>query len=105
MFMHNPNVQIADALFENFGRTDATREVTDPQMDASGRLIPSTTGNDRGRYALHFHRCVPDPTKQVRWGLQSTDEMSLMYFGVIVDAKSDAEKLFSRFGVPAPFVD
>jgi hypothetical protein len=64
MFMHNPNVQIADALFENLGRTDATREVTDPQMDANGQLIPSTTGNDRGRYALHFHRCVPDPAKQ-----------------------------------------
>lgn len=64
MFMHNPNVQLADALFENLGRTDARREVTDPLVDASGRLIASTTGNDRGRYALHFHRTVPDQSKQ-----------------------------------------
>jgi hypothetical protein len=64
MFMHNPNVQISDALFENLGRTDVVREVTDPLVDASGRLIASSTGNDRGRYALHFHRTVPDPAKQ-----------------------------------------
>lgn len=64
MFMHNPNVQISDALFENLGRTDAQKEVTDVQMDQKGKVIPETITNDRGRYALHFHRTVPDPNKQ-----------------------------------------
>ena len=39
-------------------------------------------------------RANPDPTATVRWGLQSTDEMSLIYMGLIIDRDMDASKLF-----------
>lgn len=38
----------------------------------------------------------PDPKVRVHWGVQSTDEMSLLYMGVLVDHKTDPQKVFSR---------
>jgi hypothetical protein len=37
----------------------------------------------------------PDPTAEVRWGLQSYNEMTLIYFGVIVNRDAVPEKAFS----------
>ncbi len=46
---------VAYARFDGLGRTRVDVAVTDPQLDEHGHLIPETTGNDRGRYSLHFH--------------------------------------------------
>lgn len=43
-------------------------------------------------------RANPDPTATVRWGLQSTDEMSLIYLGLIVEKSTDVNRLFQRLG-------
>jgi mono/diheme cytochrome c family protein len=40
----------------------------------------------------------PDPTREIRWGLQNWDEMSNAFVGLIFDAKDDATKLFHRSG-------
>ena len=40
----------------------------------------------------------PDPTKVVRYGAQTTDEMNVSFVGVIVDPKADPTRLFSRPG-------
>ena len=37
----------------------------------------------------------PDPTAEVHWGLQSYNEMTLIYFGVIVNRDAVPEKAFS----------
>ncbi len=66
MFMHNAGVSVANALFEELGRTAAQTEVTDPQVDASNILDVETTGNDRGRYAFHLHRTIPDSGRKVK---------------------------------------
>jgi hypothetical protein len=42
----------------------------------------------------------PDPTQTVRWGSQSTSEMSLMYLGLIIDLNSDPARVFTRLAVP-----
>ena len=36
----------------------------------------------------------PDPTKEVRWGDQSWEEMMIGWFGVAIDAKADPMRLF-----------
>ena len=43
----------------------------------------------------------PDPSKTVRWGPQSWDEMLVGFFGMIVDRHTDPEKLISRPSPPA----
>ena len=40
----------------------------------------------------------PDPTKEIRWGLQNWDEMSNCFMGLIIDAKTDPKKVFLRSG-------
>lgn len=55
---------VAYAELEGLGRTRADILVTDPMLDADGKLIPSSdpTGNVRGRYSLHFHKTgISDP--------------------------------------------
>lgn len=42
MFMHSPNVEVANAGFYGMGRTDKSQPISD--------------ANPRGRYALHLHR-------------------------------------------------
>ena len=61
MFMHNPNVDVENAGFYDFGRTDKSIPIDDtptdgekPQTNMNG--TPATGTNPRGRYALHFHR-------------------------------------------------
>jgi hypothetical protein len=43
-----------------------------------------------------------DPTKTVRWGDQSWDEMLVAFAGVIVDPKTDAKKLITMRQPAAP---
>lgn len=50
MLMHNPNQEVSYVAFDNLGRTDKSRPVTDP--DGLGNGLE----NVRGRYALHIHR-------------------------------------------------
>ncbi|HWY47765.1 MAG TPA: cytochrome c [Bryobacteraceae bacterium] len=40
----------------------------------------------------------PDPTKEIRWGLQNWEEMSNCFMGLIIDAKTDPKKVFLRSG-------
>jgi hypothetical protein len=40
----------------------------------------------------------PDPTKEIRWGLQNWDEMSNCFMGLIIDAKTDPKRVFRRSG-------
>jgi hypothetical protein len=43
----------------------------------------------------------PDPTKHVRYGAQSWDEMNVSFVGILIDAKADPVRAFSvRRGVP-----
>ncbi|WP_197527586.1 G8 domain-containing protein [Posidoniimonas polymericola] len=56
MFMHNRDVDVHYAGFYNLGRTDKSRALTDPQVDANWNQIPGTGDNPRARYAVHFHR-------------------------------------------------
>jgi G8 domain len=57
MFMHSDMVEIQYAAFDNLGRTDKSTPINDAVLDSSGGLLPGTGTNERGRYALHFHRC------------------------------------------------
>lgn len=50
MFMHNPNVFVKYIGFVNLGRTDKSKQITDPNGLGGGLTNP------RGRYSLHFHR-------------------------------------------------
>jgi hypothetical protein len=43
-----------------------------------------------------------DPTKTVRWGDQSWDEMLVAFAGVIFDPKTDAKKLITMRQLAAP---
>jgi hypothetical protein len=42
------------------------------------------------------NRFNPDPTINVRYGAQTTDEMNVAFVGVVVDAKTDATRIFAR---------
>ena len=44
------------------------------------------------------NRFNPDPTKEIRWGLQNWDEMSNCFIGLVFDAKVDPKKIFVRSG-------
>ena len=47
----------------------------------------------------------PDPTKNIRYGPQSWDEMNVGFMGILVDAKADPTKVFRRRGPAAPRVE
>jgi mono/diheme cytochrome c family protein len=47
----------------------------------------------------------PDPTKNIRYGAQSWDEMNVGFMGILVDAKADPTKVFRRRGPAAPAVE
>ena len=36
----------------------------------------------------------PDPTRTIRFGLQSWDEMNVSFMGIVIDAKADPNKAF-----------
>jgi hypothetical protein len=40
----------------------------------------------------------PDPTKEIRWGLQNWEEMSNCFIGLVFDAKIDPNKIFVASG-------
>jgi mono/diheme cytochrome c family protein len=40
------------------------------------------------------NRFNPDPTKEIRWGLQNWDEMSNCFLGLVFDAKTDPKSVF-----------
>ena len=44
------------------------------------------------------NRFNPDPTKEIRWGLQNWDEMSNCFIGLVFDANVDPKKIFVRSG-------
>lgn len=56
MFMHNRDVQVANAGFYKLGRTDKEVPINDPVVDENWRLVPGTGTNPRARYSVHFHR-------------------------------------------------
>ncbi|NET35261.1 MAG: hypothetical protein F6K19_25075 [Cyanothece sp. SIO1E1] len=67
MFMHNDDVDVRYAEFHELGRTDKSKLIDDFKTDKNGRRIldgqgnpikndPEDISNQRGRYAVHFHR-------------------------------------------------
>ncbi|MEY2908272.1 MAG: hypothetical protein RLZZ602_795, partial [Pseudomonadota bacterium] len=62
MFMHNPNVAIAHAAFEDLGRTNKLEILDPPYFDEEGEFVEGTGLNPTGRYSVHFHRTGVDAT-------------------------------------------
>lgn len=60
MFMHSPEVNIANVAFHNLGRTDKRKPVNDPKLDETKQVVAGSGTNPRGRYAVHFHRTGTD---------------------------------------------
>jgi Ca2+-binding RTX toxin-like protein len=56
MFMHNRDVNIVFAGFYRLGRTDKMNVINDSVVQSDWTLKPGTGTNQRGRYAVHFHR-------------------------------------------------
>ena len=54
MLMHSPATKIGYVAFNGLGRTDKSKQVTDPDGKGGGLVNP------RGRYALHLHRTGVD---------------------------------------------
>jgi hypothetical protein len=44
------------------------------------------------------NRFNPDPTKTILWGDQNWDEMQSGFLGMVIDAKTDANKVFIPSG-------
>ena len=44
------------------------------------------------------NRFNPDPTKEIRWGLQNWEEMSNCFLGLVFDARTDPKKIFRASG-------
>jgi mono/diheme cytochrome c family protein len=44
----------------------------------------------------------PDPTKTIKYGAQSWDEMNVSFVGIVVDPKADPGKVFQRVGPRRP---
>ncbi|MCO6456614.1 MAG: hypothetical protein J5I93_15050 [Pirellulaceae bacterium] len=60
MFMHTPLVEVHNTAFEGLGRSDKLRPINDSVVDSLGNLQPGSGTNQRGRYAVHFHRIGTD---------------------------------------------
>jgi hypothetical protein len=60
MFLHNPDVDIANISVVGFGRTDKTIPINDAVV-VNGVLQPGTGTNVRARYAIHFHHTGVNP--------------------------------------------
>lgn len=60
VFLHNPNVAIANIGVHGFGRTDKSIPINDPVV-VKGVLQPGTGLNPRARYAMHFHHTGVHP--------------------------------------------
>ena len=44
------------------------------------------------------NRFNPDPTREIRWGLQNWDEMSNCFLGLVFDARTDPKRVFVLSG-------
>ena len=75
MFMHQLNVNVKNASFNELGRTDKNRPLDDIIFDFTEDAVGNETSagvdfttsegdrtNIRGRYAIHFHRGGTDPS-------------------------------------------
>lgn len=60
MFMHSGAVDVRYAAMLGLGRTDKSRPISDPEIDAEGHLVAGTGLNPRARYAFHLHRTGTD---------------------------------------------
>jgi hypothetical protein len=48
----------------------------------------------------------PDPTKVIRYGAQSWDEMNVSFVGILIDAKSNPARTFGNGrGTPLPVLE
>lgn len=56
MFMHNDNVDVRYAAFDDLGRTDKSVDAT----DVSDLDVVTADSNIKGRYSFHFHRTGVD---------------------------------------------
>ena len=56
MFMHSDSVDINYVAIHDLGRTDKSIPTNDSLLDDNFRLISESGTNQRGRYAMHFHR-------------------------------------------------
>jgi len=56
MFMHTRDVDVANAAFNDLGRTDKSRPLDSPYFDDEGFFAEGTGTNPGGRYSVHFHR-------------------------------------------------
>ena len=56
MFMHTRDVDVANAAFNDLGRTDKLRSLDSPYFDDEGFFVEETGTNTGGRYSVHFHR-------------------------------------------------
>ena len=54
MFMHTTDADIVNAAFWHLGRTDKHRDLDEVGVQLNG--VTGTGTNQRGRYAVHFHR-------------------------------------------------
>ena len=56
MFMHTRDVDVANAAFNDLGRTDKLKPLDNPYFDEEGFYVEGTGRNAGGRYSVHFHR-------------------------------------------------
>ena len=63
MFMHNPDVQVANAAFNDLGRTNKLEILDPPYFDEEGEFVEGTGRNATGRYSVHFHRTGIDASR------------------------------------------
>lgn len=63
MFMHNPEVQVANAAFNDLGRTNKLEILDPPYFDEEGEFVEGTGRNATGRYSVHFHRIGTDASR------------------------------------------
>jgi len=73
MFMHSPHVDVNYAGFYGLGRSDKMTPLDDSVLNDDGSLQEGTGTNQRGRYAVHFHR----------HGVQNTGEPALVHGSVV----------------------
>jgi hypothetical protein len=60
MFLHNPNVELANVGVYAFGRTNKDQRINSSVV-VNGVLQPGTGTNPRARYAMHFHHTGVNP--------------------------------------------
>jgi len=67
-------------------------ELSEPVKLPKGTRLETLTHYDNSTANKHN----PDPNLTVRYGAQTTDEMNVSFVGVVVDAKADPGRIFSR---------